>query len=295
MPQSFCKPLFLTLWLFVSILALSISARAQDVQDRDQPYPAYIDLIGKPGSSRDLGEANIFFPLAQNNHHLFFLNLHGQRDNNDSREFNIGLGIRRMFARYILGGYGFFDLRISDHDNRFYQATFGGELLSDAIDLRANGYIPVTRQRPIMTTTAIGRPDLFKVASSNTERALYGFDGEIGLGLNRFLLGRVAPRFSNNLDWRFHLGGYHFFGARGAPRVLGGRGRLELSIFKNRESGWVPMGTELTLGLEGQYDRPRGGQIFGLFRLRLPVHKGLEQRLSHLQRRMTSPLGRDVD
>ena len=284
-------------WLFGCFLFsfMGVFPGAEVQASQDQPFPAYIDLSGKPGSSRHLGELNIFFPLVQDQRNLFFLNLRGQIDSKDNREFNIGLGKRHLYEHYILGGYGFFDVRVNKSGNRFYQSTIGSELLSENIDFRANGYIPFTKSRaiPVQDVQVIERPDVLNIQYSNRERALYGFDGEVGLNM-----GRLLPEpYQNNdaVDTRLYLGGYHFFGTRGAPGVTGPRGRIELSLTAYDWSDYVPDGTQLMLGLEAQYDEPRDGQVFGLFRLRIPLHKGPRKRLTGLQRRMVAPLVRDVD
>ncbi len=291
--QCVLRLLFLSALFFCGGTFLVPDVRADD---DTQTFSAYIDLSGKPGSSRHLGELNIFFPLAQDSNDLFFLNMRGQFDDKNNREFNIGLGARHMYKNYILGGYGFYDVRVSRNSNKFYQSTFGGEFLSKNLDFRTNGYIPFTKSRAISVrdVKVVERPDLLSITYSNRERALYGFDSEIGLNIRRAILPKSYQR-NDAVDVRLYLGGYHFFGTRGAPSVTGPRGRIELCVTEYDWSRYIPDGTQLSLGLEAQYDDPRDDQIFGLFRLRIPLHKGPGKRLKGLQARMTNPVVRDVD
>src|SRR5262245_11863723 len=79
---------------------LSGAALAQD------KWGAHIDFEAKPGTRRNLGEADLFMPLWQNGTSLLFGNLRGRLDNEGSHEGNLGLGLRRMLeSGWNLGGY----------------------------------------------------------------------------------------------------------------------------------------------------------------------------------------------
>lgn len=252
-------------------------------------WAPYLDLEGKPGSKRNLGEADLFLPLTQSSASMLFADLRGRWGSDGGQEGNFGLGARRMLdSGWNIGGYGFFDRRRSDHGNYFNQITLGIEALSQDWDLRANGYLPVGTYSytvdSLNTATLSGTSIIFR---NGLEQSMGGFDGEIGWRVPLF--GAAAQR-----QLRIYAGGYRF--ARdGMPTVQGPRGRVDLT-FDEVPGLW--RGSRLSLGLEVQHDAPRGTQTFGLLRLRIPLERlpgGERPTLSPMERRMTDPVVRDVD
>lgn len=262
----------------------------------------HIDFEGRWGGDRNLGEADLFLPLWQGGRSLLFGDIHTRLDNQGSREGNFGVGYRRMLDNgWNIGGYGFFDLRRTDDDNLFRQATLGVEALSFDWDFRANAYLPLgDRSKSLPSITS----DPYAELSSGTiqvvtpgatlreERAMAGFDVEIG---------RRVPVFpaDSGTQLRAYAGFYHFT-ADGAEDVTGPRLRLDLTIDE------VPAlwpGARLTLGAEIQHDDVRDTEGFLLARLRVPLYE-VEDRSrlpapvsprTHQIRRMTDPIVRDID
>ncbi|MBF0166963.1 MAG: inverse autotransporter beta domain-containing protein [Alphaproteobacteria bacterium] len=111
----------------------------------------HIDLEGKAGTKRNLGEADLFVPLVQNQQSLLFADFRTRLDDHGSQEGNFGLGARAMLDHgWNLGAYGYFDRRRSDNGNYFNQATLGIEGLSQDWDVRLNSYLPVGRRTHLM-------------------------------------------------------------------------------------------------------------------------------------------------
>lgn len=103
------------------LAAFSLGALAQEQTQEtssDSAGPkwgAYIDFEAKPGSKRNIGEADLFIPLMQNETTLFFGNLRGRFDENSNVEGNFGLGLRHMLENgWNLGTYGYWDRRHTD-------------------------------------------------------------------------------------------------------------------------------------------------------------------------------------
>lgn len=248
----------------------------------------HIDLEGKLGTDRDLGEADVFLPLWQNGTSMLFGNVKARLDDNASREGNFGLGVRHLLeAGWNLGTYGYFDRRKTEHDNYFNQVTVGAEALSLNWDFRVNTYLPQGRRSKnvdsLNTAEVSGTTVLFR---GGEERSLTGFDGEIGW--------RV-PMFAADAGRQFRVygGAYRFYTDDVNP-VQGPRARAELTF---DEVPYLWEGSRLTLGAEGQHDGPRGGQAFAVARLRVPlqIFADGQSRLTPLERRMTDPVVRDVD
>lgn len=257
----------------------------------DKKWHPHVDFEGKLGSERSLGEADVFFPLAQDDDTLLFGNLRARLDNDSSSEANIGLGLRHMLRTgWNVGGYAYFDRRRSEADNYFSQITIGAEALSEDWDLRTNGYIAVgDREHAAAGFAGASITGTTIVLRSGLEKSMQGFDAELGW--------RV-PVFTRDdaQQLRFYAGGYHFNGDDVAD-ISGPRLRAEL-VFDEIPALW--QGSRFSLGAEWQHDDPRGSQGFVTARLRVPLQAegssgtALAAQTA-MERRMTAPVVRDID
>jgi hypothetical protein len=246
-----------------------------------------IDIVASPGTDRNFGQTDLFAPIWQDDRRLLFLDLRGLGDDHDAREGNFGTGFRLMTdAGWNLGGYGFFDIRRTPLGNTFYQTTAGIEALREDWDVRVNYYQPLTEARPAPGASAAeisGGTILFRAGQ---ERALAGFDAELGLRL---------PLLPAGADTQVRVYGGAFSFRSGNEHVAGPRARLELDIYDIDQLG---LGSRLTLEASLRSDAVRRTQEAGLLRLRIPLG-GLfthnSRKLDPLERRMVDPIVRDVD
>lgn len=261
-------------------------------------WGTFLDIEGKVGIRRNLGEATLFVPLWQDESTMLFGDVRFKMDDQNSHEGNFGLGVRRMMADgWNAGLYGFFDRRHSPNDNMFNQFTFGAEVLGTNFDLRANTYWPVGN-----TVQAVGQPTQgpsTAAVSGGTlqvttpamlqrfEYALRGFDAEAGVRIP--ILPAEGP-----YQLRFYAGGFRFDEPTGVAAVVAGpRLRLE---FTDYDVPGLWNGTRFTVGAEWQTDEVRGSQFFAGLRLRVPLQAEPNRATRTLQeRRMTDPIVRDVD
>lgn len=266
-----------------AVLPVPLSAgRADDVK-----WGGWIDAGGKIGTKRDIGEVDLFLPVAQDDHRLLFLDLRGSLDDQSQREGNFGLGYRQMLDNgWNLGGYGFFDRRRSETGHFFSQATVGAEALGEDFDLRLNGYVPLGRREyEVPGSTRIDLTSNSIRMSNSHERAYHGGDAELGWRVPVFAA-------QSDAELRVYGGGY-WFDAPDSDEVAGPRLRMELRLYDLAED--LP-GSRLTLSGEVQRDQARGTQEFLGFKLRLPLQpENQGRRLSAQERRMMDPVVRDVD
>ncbi|MCE7998757.1 MAG: hypothetical protein HEP70_07860 [Rhodobiaceae bacterium] len=264
---------------------LVMSGPVSAVAAEGDKWRPYVDVEGKLGTDRNLGEVGLFVPLGQSQDSLLFGNLITRFDDQDSFEGNIGLGYREIVdGNYILGGYAFFDRRKSASDNYFNQITAGAEFMTDVWTARGNVYFADNDLAPtgggVVTQTGT---QIF--VQSNMEGALSGFDAEVG---------RVIPLGLEDVTLTGFAGGFHF-GRSGFEEVSGPRGRAELS-FNNLWDTVLPSGTQLRFGAEVQHDDVRDTQGFFSARLRVPLFGGSSSsNLSVLEQRMVDPVVRDID
>ena len=255
-----------------------------------EKWGPFIDFEGKAGTKRNIGEADVFLPLWQDNRSLLFGNVRARLDDNDSHEGNFGAGFRHMLeSGWNLGLYGYFDRRRSENLNYYNQVTVGAEALSLDWDGRFNAYIPEGRRThevdAFNTAEVSGTSVLFH---DGEEKSLRGFDAEIGWRTPLF-----TPEALQQL--RLYAGGYTFYADGINNRVQGPRGRIE---FTAEETPYLWEGSRLTLGTEVQNDGPRGTQAFFLARLRVPLQfwdTPKAAQLTPMERRMTDRIVRDVD
>ena len=192
---------------------------------------------------------------------------------------------------WIVGGYGFYDRRRSPTGNHYNQATFGAEAFTEHLDARFNVYIPESTKNIISAGGTVGAISggqfQIQTLSGSSERALPGFDAEVGYKFD----------LTNNWNLTTTVGGF-YFDADGYEEVTGPRGRVELAY---DDIPFLSEGSRFTLGFESQHDDVRGTQTFGLARLRIPFSQFIPGKtakrasLTRLEKRMTTRIVRDVD
>ena len=254
-------------------------------------WPAFTSWEIKPGNRRVLGDGLLMVPLYQDCDTMFFADVRGQTDDNDAREGNWGLALRRIVDdRFIWGAYGFYDLRYSENQNYFNQGMMGMELLAINWEARVNGYIPDTGPKAVGgaagSTAALVGNNIYVMGG--WERAYYGVDAEVGALLHCW--GDNA-----DMELRGFAGGFHFDNnAVGFPSISGPNARLELRSY---DLNLLGCGSRLALGCEATWDQVRDTQVFGFARIGIPIGPGSRRvgRLSRLRRRMLDRIERDVD
>ena len=89
-------------------------------------------------------EVDLFLPVLQSEHSLFFVNLRLLDFEGKPIEGNFGLGIRHIFRNYdmLLGFYSFYDRKRTRLKNFFNQITLGLEAKTNRFTFDTNWYIP---------------------------------------------------------------------------------------------------------------------------------------------------------
>ncbi|MFO1056383.1 MAG: inverse autotransporter beta domain-containing protein, partial [Dongiaceae bacterium] len=257
---------------------------------QEAKWQPWIEVGGAVGNDHSFGDVDMFIPVWQDQTSLLFGDLRGTFTTSPTQEGNFGLGYRtQVDPSWILGGYGYFDIQNSENDNLFYQATLGLEALSVDWDFRVNGYIPFNAGGQSVDNSN-GHLEINGNTigiTTDREKPLYGFDGEVGWRLPIF------PA-DGDMDVRAFIGGY-FFTNSDVDTIAGPRGRLEVRLY---DIDFLGMQSRLTINGEVQWDNPRGTQAFGGLELRIPlgaVTGTPGPKLSPLDRRMVDRVQRDVD
>ena len=95
---------------FVQTVIILILFSTSNLLAQGSKYSSRIDIDHKFGSDRDLTQLEFFSPILQSDKSLWFIDLRGWLDDNDTSENNLGLGYRKIINdKYILGLYGFYD------------------------------------------------------------------------------------------------------------------------------------------------------------------------------------------
>lgn len=253
-------------------------------QDQDK-WTGHIEFFAKPGSDRSIAKGDLFLPLDQDEDFLLFGNLKANFDDHSYKEGNVGMGARRLYDEWIVGGWVFYDWKESSTSNTFDQLTIGGELLSTDWDIRANAYIAENKRKDSDNASVIEVNGSQIQARLGEERALPGVDFEVG---------RKLPFLE---DSRFFLGAYQY-DASDFEKVSGPRVRLEMRFHDLPLISSISKGSRLTLGAEYTEDSVRGSETFALLQLRIPFggkSRGKKSSLTELERRMTETVVRDDD
>jgi len=276
---------------FISLIWILLVITNAIAQDKEKKWQPFLDVEGKLGSHRHLGEVDVFIPILQNKNTLFYTDIRYRLDNQDSREGNYGLGIRHILpSDWIIGGYTYYDRRKTPYNNYFSQITAGFEALSVDWDFRANVYIPTGKKSYLeesLSSVSFTCTDI--MYAQGEERAMKGYDAEIGYRL---------PIFDESKEQqiRVYAGGYRFY-ENNVPSIQGPRGRIDITF---DDISYLWEGSRLTLGAEVQRDDVRGRQSFATLRIRIPfgnqkIKSAPIQKLSAIEKRMTTPIIRDVD
>ena len=205
-----------------------------------------IEIFVEPTSEhRNLSGGRWLEPLLQDNISLFYSDIRGVFDIGSTEELNFGLGYRHLIfdRRWILGGYASIDTRSTSRDNRFNQITLGVEALSREWDLHANGYLPLTDEKLIGSSSTGGIFQGQSLFSNGVfEEALHGADVEAGRLLEFIPFGET----------RLFVGSYWFDGNIVTESTgVGLRARLE---FRPRK--------DIALEIGAQHDELFGTESF---------------------------------
>ncbi|RXJ88833.1 hypothetical protein CRV01_09420 [Arcobacter sp. CECT 8983] len=280
-----------TINLFISLIWILLVITYVPAAEKEKKWEAYLDVEGKLGSHRHLAEGDFFLPLVQDDNTLLYTDIRYRLDNESSREGNFGLGLREILpSDWIIGGYTYYDRRKTPYDNYFSQITAGFEVLSVDWDFRANVYIPIgTTSHLEDTLSLVDFSGTSIMYSQGEERSMKGYDAEIGYRLPIF-------EAQDEQQIRIYAGGFRFY-EDDVQSVQGPRGRIDLTF---DEVPFLWEGSRLTLGAEVQRDDVRGRQSFATLRIRIPFGNQKEksapiQKLSAIEKRMTTPIIRDVD
>ena len=253
-------------------------------QDQDK-WTSYIEFTAKPGSDRSIAKGDLFIPLQQDEASLLFGNLKVNFDDQSYREGNAGLGIRKIMDNWLIGGWVYYDWKESSTNNTFDQMTIGGEFLSNDWDIRANAYFAEKKVKDSDRASVVELNGNQIQARLGEERALSGFD---------FELGKKLPILE---DSRFFVGAYHY-DANGFEKVSGPKLRLEMKFNDLPLFSSLSKESHLVVGAEYTEDSVRGSESFGLVRLRIPFGgniKSKKRKLSSLETRMVETIRRDDD
>ncbi len=250
----------------------------------EKKWKGFVEFIGKPGTDRSLAKGDMFIPFYQNHELLLFGNIRAVFDDHDNSEGNFGVGVRRLLDNWIVGGYGYFDVKETENDNTFTQGTVGFELLSEVWDFRVNGYFPEGGTKDVDDLNEIEINGNQIGARLGEERALSGADIEVGYKL---------PVLE---DTRLFLGGF-YYDESDFEEVSGPKARLEVRLHDLSFMQSLSKGSRLTFGVEYTDDDVRGSQTFGLLQLRIPFGKTSSKSpiLPALERRMVEAVVRDDD
>ncbi len=263
-------------------LAMIALPSASNAEQKWQPYS---DIGGKIGDDRAIGQVEFFVPLWQDSDTLFFGNVRGRFDDESSEEGNFGLGLReRINPEWILGVYGFYDVKNSEYDNTFDQFSAGIEFMSEDWDFRLNAYLAEDNLEFVPGLARVEVNGNSIQMFNGAEGALSGFDGEVGYRVWKDAM----------MEARLFIGGF-YFDHDDLEEVAGPRARAELRMF---DLDFLGAQSRLTFEGEVQHDQVRDTTAFAGLSLRVPLSAatgGGASQLQGLDRRMVDSIRRDID
>ncbi len=194
-----------------------------------------------------------YFLMAHREGTEFLLDLRGHVFNNGQGAANAGLGFRCPVKddKFLVGGNLFYDLRQSPH-LFCNQIGAGVEWLTQNVDVRFNGYVPLGKIKHFETHTFVRFASKSVLIKHKLKAALPSIEGEVGTPLPR--------------PFYFAVGSYYLFTESkhhlGVGGALGGRVRAD-----------VDLGRYVTLGLSITYDHIFKTRAQGIFSINIPFEK----------------------
>ena len=280
------KSLFLTSSIIAILCSQTLAAHAKT------PLQPRAEINWRAGNERSILMHELWFPLAQNNNSVMYLDLRLMGDDSDNHEGNAGIGYRRimhdtaLLGSGVIGAHAWLDQRITENGSHFKQTTLGLEWLGKHIDILANGYIPLSDAQ--YHTIANNNPSSTGFSGTGIvvstdeiilEEPQSGFDIEIGTEL-----GNIFPLIKETTDSARLYSGAYYFNGDNTDKVSGWRTRINTDITEN-----------LQIGARYQRDAVRGSQMFLEATLRLPYGHKQSYRQQGLYARLDDSPERDID
>lgn len=272
----------------VSFIALAAS-RGSHAADK---IDGRAEVTLRHGHERSLLMTEFWAPIMQDpaRNSVFYGSLRLMGDDQDNREGNLGFGYRQMtsapwLGEGVAGTHIWLDRRITERGSKFHQVTAGVEWLGDPLDLRLNGYMPLSDEKTYNTAGAQEKPVLsgtgITVSTGGTavEEPQYGLDLELG-----WELGKNINFFRRHTDSFRVYGGAYYFDGDHTERVTGWRARVTTDITPN-----------LQVGSRFQKDDERGYQGFVEATIRFPFGNKRSLRDDGLRARLDESPERDID
>ena len=270
---------------FVSLLS-STAWAGEDLKGRAEVNWRY-------GDERSILMTEFWVPFAQSEtlNNVLYGSFRMMGDDQDNREGNLGIGYRQIISLPLLGNgvagvNGWLDRRITERGSHFHQVTTGVEWLGENIDLRLNGYLPLSHEKTYSIPNAnpqgptlVGTGIVVDTNGTLIEEPQHGLDLELG-----FELGQHFDFIKNHTDsFRIYGGGYYFNGDH-TEDVAGWRTRFSTDVTEN-----------IQIGGRFQQDDERGSQGFLEATFRLPFGNKKSYRREGLRSRLDESPERDID
>lgn len=247
-----------------SLILLSISALCFAESTQEEPTclpPAQLSLshhFGRGIGHKGYSSAEAFIIQANREDFSPFADLRLHVMNEGRFASNLGVGFRTLpWDRVSLGGNLYYDYRSSRHLHT-HQVSGGFELLSEYLDFRLNGYLPVGGTKHSDPLAFEG----FSGNQINTKRKTYYaypmIDGEFGVPLPW-----ISPQYT---DFYVAVGPYYLFGKNVSDNHYDGSWG-----FQGRLTAFITDYVEL--GFEYHYDRVYHSTYQGIVAVHIPLYK----------------------
>ncbi len=264
-----------------TLLSLNTQALALDPPREDELKPR-MEVGAKWGNRRSIGLTELWMPFWQNRDKVVYGDLRFMDDSQDNNEGNLGLGYRRNWDGVVGGAHAWFDRRRSNNDSYFSQLTGGFELFTEHVELRVNGYAPLSDDRVIANINTASNPYLANTSIyvdtfRNNVREVPMAGGDIELGV-------PIPLPDGLFDSLRLYGGIYSFHGDDVESVQGWRVRTSADV-----TSWLQLGGRL------QSDSERGTQGFLEATLRFPFNNKSSYREKGMRARLDESPERDVD
>lgn len=245
-------------------ILLLVSALCFAEQNQEEPTclpPAQLSLshhFGRGVGHKGYSSAEAFFIRGNNDQFSPFIDLRLHVMNDGRIASNAGVGFRTFpWDKISIGGNIYYDYRNSSHLHT-HQVAGGFELLSEYLDFRLNGYLPVGGKKRSKALVFEGFSGNQIDVKRKTYYAYPVINGEFGVPLPW-----ISPKYT---DFYIAVGPYYLFGETVSDNHYEGS-----FGFKGRFTALITDYVEL--GFEYNYDRVYHSTYQGIVAVHIPLYK----------------------
>lgn len=208
--------------LCILIFLTFINQYANSDNHHNQIYNAVIEY--EQSKTRNLIGVKSLYGIHLKNSNTIFTSIQGYLDNNKTYEINIGLGTRYFQKNAIIGIYLFFDHLKNQLNITLQQICFGIELVTIYQELRCNIYIPISKEKNILSIN-----DRIVYTNNQQEYITVKYGYQVCDPMSGVDIEYGITNYNNN-NISYFIGWHYFYSAKNNNKIIGINNKIKIAL-----------------------------------------------------------------